>query len=208
MSEESENLDIPETGAVILNGAGAVRSYGTTVHAWVARMPYINDGGIVFFNGVATRVSVSLNGPLYIEDKICGRMLHGSRSSDGHYIVRSEAEELPKWMLRNDCGYAIPEYEPKTLKCPRCGVAHRRHSTPCECIFLSPALILNDVLVVGLRIYKRRCDDYIKAERERLLDWMFTPVMPTAPHFMPGFKHARTTKILEESTNTKLPESS
>jgi hypothetical protein len=75
-------------------------------------------------------------------------------------------------------------------------------------VFLAPALILSDIWVVGLRIYKRRCDDYIKVERERLLDWMFAPVMPTTPHFMPGFKHARTTEISEESTNTELPEPS
>lgn len=209
MSEDFEDLDIPATGAIILNGAGAVRSYGKTVHAWIARMPYVNDGGIVFDNGVATKISVSMNAPLYIEDEVLGRIINGSRSSDGHYVVRSEAEQLPKWMLRNDCGYALPEYEPKTLKCSRCGIVHRRHSTPCECIFLAPALILSDIWVVGLRIYKRRCDDYIKAERERLLDWMFAPVMPTTPHFMPECnKNARTTEISEESTDTELPEPS
>ena len=209
MSDDSEDLDLCGTGAIILNGAGAVRSYGTTVHAWVARMPYVNDGGIVFDNSVSTKVSVSLNSPLYIEDQICGRLINGSRSSDGHYVVRSSVDELPKWMLRNECGYALPQYEPKTLKCSQCGIVHRRHSTPCDCVFLAPALILSDICIVGLRIYKRRCDDYIKAERERLLDWMFAPVMPTTPNFMPECKkYARTNEISEKSTNTEFPESS
>lgn len=208
MNEDFKDLDIESTGAIILNGAGAVRSFGTTIHAWIARMPYINDGGVVFEHGIGTKINVSLNGPLYIEGELSGRLINGARSSDGHYIVRAEANELPKWMSNNDRGYVLPEYEPKTLKCSRCGVIHTRHSTPCECIMTMTTLILNDICVTGLRIYRRRCDDYIKAERERLLEWMFAPVMPTIPHFTPGFNHARTTEISEEGTNKKFSESS
>ena len=137
-----------------------------------------------------------------MNDDIKGRLVNGSRSSDGHYVVRGEVEQIPKWM-RSDCGYALPEYEPKTIECSRCGVVHRKHSRPCECIFRMPALILSDVCVVGLRIYKRRCDDYINAERKRLLDWMFAPVMPTIPLFLPGLKNARATEISKEGTNTE-----
>jgi len=204
MGEDFEDLD---TSALALNGAGAVRAYGTTIHAWIARMPYVNEGGIVFDQGVSSKIRVAPGAPLYIEDDIKGRLVNGSRSSDGHYVVRGEVEQIPKWM-RSDCGYALPEYEPKTIECSRCGVVHRKHSRPCECIFRMPALILSDVCVVGLRIYKRRCDDYINAERKRLLDWMFAPVMPTIPLFLPGLKNARATEISEEGTNTELSEPS
>jgi hypothetical protein len=197
MSNNSKNL---ETGAIILNGTGAVRSHGQTVYAWVAMLPNVNDGGIVFDCGLQSKIQVVKESPCYIENVLSGKLINGSISNDGHYVVRCEIENVPEWISRNDCGYAIPQYESKTLTCSRCGVLHQRHSTPCDCIRSSPALILSEVKVVGLCIYKRRCDDYIKAERNRLLDWMFNPVMPITPLFMPGFKNA--TSIPKDSSDT------
>lgn len=207
MNYEPENLDAPEpTNAIILNGTGAVRTHGTSVHAWIARLQHVNECGVVFDQGMQTAIRTVKSAPCYIEGEIAGCLINGSRSTDGHYVVRCEVADIPIWMSRNDCGYAIPEYEPRSIRCSQCGVVHQRHSTPCECIFLSPALILSEVQVVGLRIYRKRCDDYIKVERARLLNRVFEAVMPTTPLFSPGLNNART-EILKNSTDKELPES-
>lgn len=191
MKDNRQNLDMIATGAIILNGAGAVRSHGSMVYAWISRMQYVNDAGVVYENGLTTNIRVSANAPVYIENEISGKLLNGSRSSDGHYVVTCHVDNVPDWIERNDCGYAIAEYEPKTLKCSTCGVIHKKHSTPCDCIQRSSALIINEIQVSGLRIYKRRCDNYIQDERMRLLNWIFEPVLPTTPSFISECNDAR-----------------
>lgn len=207
MSDIYNNLE-NMSDAVVLNGVGAVRCHGLSLYAWIARMDYINEGGIVFSKGNQTHLKIAPDAPCYVEDRALGRISTGAKAADGHYVLNAHLKSSPRWLGRSEHGYALPEYEPKTIKCGSCGVVHARHSTPCKCIYLSPVLILDDICVVSLRIYRRRRDDYSRSSRELLLQGMFEPVLPTLSSFEPTMNYESSAKISEDGQNPEFPESS
>lgn len=207
MNEKSDNLE-NHNDAIVLNGTGAVRSHGKSVHAWIARMDYINEGGIVFDGGSRSQIIVGPDTPCYVEGFKSGRVTSGAKASDGHYVLRAELDNIPKWLNQSEHGYALPEYEPRYLKCVTCGVIHHRHSSPCECIWLAPVLVLIEIRITGLHIYRRRSDDYSRTSRERLLRWMFEPVMPAMPAFCPGTNNEQREPISKNGQNSEFSESS
>ena len=190
--------------AVVLTGTGAIRIQGLSLHAWSAKLDCVNEGGLVFEHGKDTSIIVAHHAPCYIEEEQCGHLVNGAQSSDGHHVLRAEMTAVPEW-LTTGIGYCVPEYMCKSLRCARCGVLHRRYSTPCECVWNSPSLVLSGVRVIALYIYRLRRDEYSRLLRYKLLHWMFDPVLPTISNFQP---HDYTESISQKSTNQEFSESS